>query len=232
MTKQALVVGGTSGIGRELARTLAERGDDVLIYGRDTARAEAIATELGGRVRGAALDLAEPHDISEALADVGEVRHLVLTAIERDENTVRDYDIERALRLVTLKLVGYSEVVHVLADRLAADASVLLFGGLAKERPYAGSTTVTTVNGGITGLVRTLATELAPVRVNGIHPGVVGDSPAWRDKPAEVLDALRVRTPTGRLATMEDVVDASLFLLENPSMNGADLFVDGGWVIL
>ena len=229
---QALVVGGTSGIERELARTLANRGDDVLITGRDAARAEAIAAELGGRVRGAALDLAEPHDITEALSELGEVRHLVLTAIERDENTVRDYDIERALRLVTLKLVGYSEVVHVLADRLAADASVLLFGGLAKERPYPGSTTVTTVNGGITGLVRTLATELAPVRVNGIHPGVVGDSPAWRDKPAEVLDALRARTPTGRLATMEDIVDASLFLLENPSMNGADLFVDGGWVIL
>ena len=55
----------------------------------------------------------------------------------------------------------------------------MLFGGLAKERPYPGSTTVTTVNGAVSAMVRTLALELAPVRVNAIHPGVVGDSPAW-----------------------------------------------------
>jgi hypothetical protein len=63
-----------------------------------------------------------------------------------------DYDVERAIRLVTIKLVGYTEVVHALETRLAADGSVLLFGGLAKERPYPGSTTVTTVNDAMVGL--------------------------------------------------------------------------------
>lgn len=232
MTQETIVVGGTSGIGLELARTLAARGDNVVITGRDSARAQAVAAELDGTARGIALDLTRPQEIAGALADVEDVRHVVLMAIERDENTVRDYNVERALRLVTLKLVGYSEVVHVLAERLADDGSVLIFGGLAKERPYPGSTTITTVNGGVTGLVRTMAVELAPIRVNAIHPGVVGDSPAWRDKPAEVLDGIRARTPTGRLVTMDDVVGASIFLLDNPSMNGADLFVDGGWVIL
>jgi NAD(P)-dependent dehydrogenase (short-subunit alcohol dehydrogenase family) len=232
MTQETIVVGGTSGIGLELARRLAARGDNVVITGRDSARAQAVAAELDGTARGIALDLTRPQEIAGALGDVEDVRHIVLMAIERDENTVRDYNVERALRLVTLKLVGYSEVVHVLAERLADDGSVLIFGGLAKERPYPGSTTITTVNGGVTGLVRTMAVELAPIRVNAIHPGVVGDSPAWRDKPAEVLDGIRARTPTGRLVTMEDVVGASIFLLDNSSMNGADLFVDGGWVIL
>lgn len=232
MAAETLVVGGTSGIGRALAQTLADRSEAVAITGRDAARAQAVAREIGGATRGLALDLAQPHAIATALAGLAEVRHVVLTAIERDENTVRDYDVDRALRLVTLKLVGYSEVVHSLADRLSPDASVLLFGGLAKERPYPGSTTITTVNGGVTGLTRTMAVELAPVRVNAIHPGVVGDSPAWREKPPEVLEAIRARTPTGRLVTMQDVVDAAIFLLENPAMNGADLFVDGGWVLL
>ncbi len=87
--------------------------------------------------------------------------------------------MDRAIRLATLKLVGYTEVLHCLCTRMHDDTSVLLFGGLAKDRPYPGSTTVTSVNGAVTTMVRTLATELAPVRVNALHPGVVGDSPAW-----------------------------------------------------
>ena len=129
------------------------------------------------------------------------------------------------MRLATMKLVGYTEVIHALAPRLATDAAIVLFGGLAKERPYPGSTTVTTVNGAVSSMVRTLALELAPVRVNAIHPGVVGDSPAWSGKPAAVLDALVSRTPCGRLASMEDVAHATLFLLDNQSVNGVNLDV-------
>ena len=130
---------------------------------------------------------------------MGAVDRLVLAAIERDQNTVADYDLARAIRLVTLKLVGYTEVVHALSSRLTAEASILLFGGQALRRPYPGSTTITTVNGGVEGLVRTLAVQLAPIRVNGIHPGVVGDTPEWADKPEAMLDAIRARTPLGRL---------------------------------
>ena len=122
--------------------------------------------------------------IAAALADVGPVHHLVLAAIDRDDNSVAEYDIARAIRLVTLKLVGYTEVVHTLLGRLRRDASIVLFGGMAKERPYPGSTTVTTINGGVVGLTRTLVEELRPRRVNSIHPGIVGDSPYWVEKPA------------------------------------------------
>jgi NAD(P)-dependent dehydrogenase (short-subunit alcohol dehydrogenase family) len=173
-------------------------------------------------------DLAQPETIAAALADVGPIRRLALVAIERDQNTARDYDIARALYLVTLKLVGYTEVVHQLADRLTPDASVLLFGGMAKERPYPGSTTVTTVNGGVVGLTRTLVEELRPIRVNSIHPGVVGDSPFWVEKTA-AIERYSSETPIGRLATMAEIVDASRFLLENTAVNGVDLIVDGGW---
>ena len=49
-----------------------------------------------------------------------------------------------------MKLVGYTEVIHVLLPRLRDDSSILIYGGLARDRPYPGSTTVTTVNGGVT----------------------------------------------------------------------------------
>ena len=232
MSSTVVVVGGTRGLGREVAQSYADLGRDVVVTGRDQASAEACAAEIGGSTRGVALDLAEPETIADGLADIGEVQYLVLAAIERDANTVRAYDIAAALRLVTLKLVGYTEVIHALLPRLAAESAILIFGGLARDRPYPGSTTVTTVNGGVTGLVRTLVIELAPTRVNALHPAIVGDSPQWRDMPPERFEALVQRTPTGRLVTMAEVVEASRFLLENRAINGINLPVDGGWLCM
>jgi NAD(P)-dependent dehydrogenase (short-subunit alcohol dehydrogenase family) len=232
MAGAVVVVGGTRGLGRELAQFYADRGRSVVITGRDAAGAEACAAEIGGATRGIALDLAEPQTIAERLGDVGDVEFLVLAAIERDTNRVADYDIAAAIRLVTLKVVGYTEVVHALLPRMGDDAAVLIYGGLARDRPYPGSTTVTSVNGAVTGLVRTLVIELAPRRVNALHPAIVGDSPQWRDMPAEQFQGFVARTPIGRLVTMAEVVDASRFLLENGAMNGINLPVDGGWLCM
>ena len=228
-----VIVGGTSGIGLGLAQAYAARDRDAPATGRTDTRCEEVASGIAGpgSVYWHALDLAEPESIASCLADVGPVDRLVLAAIERDQNAVADYDLGRALRLVTLKLVGYTEVVHVLAPRFTPGASILLFGGQALRRPYPGSTTITTVNGGVEGLVRTLAVQLAPVRVNAIHPGIVGDTPEWAGKPPEVLENVRVRTPIGRLVTTAEVVDACVFLLENGAVNGVNLELDGGWML-
>ena len=185
--RSVVVVGGTRGLGREVAQFYADRGRDVVITGRDAAVAETCAAEIGGSTRGIGLDLAEPQTVADRLADIGDVEYLVLAAIERDSNSVKDYDIAAALRLVTLKLVGYTEVIHALLPRLADDSAILMFGGLARDRPYPGSTTVTTVNGAVTSLVRTLVIELAPRRVNALHPAIVGDSPQWRTCPPSAL---------------------------------------------
>ncbi len=225
-----VVIGGTSGLGRAVAAYYAGRGAEVVLSSRDPDRAKAIATEVGAR--GIALDLERPGDLAAALADVGAVRHLVLAAIDRDENRVKEYDIAQAMKLVTLKLVGYTETIHTLLPRMDPSGSIVVFGGQARNRPYAGSTTVSTVNGGVDGMVHTLAVELAPIRVNALHPGIVGDSPYWSARPAAVLDAIAARTPTGRLATMADIVGAVVFLLENNSVNGQSLSVDGGWLLL
>jgi NAD(P)-dependent dehydrogenase (short-subunit alcohol dehydrogenase family) len=226
-----VVVGGTAGLGHEIARHYAERGREVVLTGRDAEHAAKVAAELGPSARGIGFDLTRPASIAGALADVGPVEYLVLAAINRDENTVAGYDHTIALPLVTLKLVGYTEVVHALLPRISPDGSVVIFGGLAKDRPYPGSVTVSSVNGAVMGMVTVLATEIAPIRVNAIHPGIVGDSPYWTVKPPAVLDAVRARTPTGRLVTMADIVHAVVFLLENRSVNAHNLAVDGGTLL-
>jgi NAD(P)-dependent dehydrogenase (short-subunit alcohol dehydrogenase family) len=224
----SMIVGGSSGLGYAIALRLAERGDEVIITSRDQARADAAAREIGPTARGLSLDLSQPNTIAAALADVPGIDALVITAIEQGTNSLREFDISEAIKSVTTKLVGYTETVRVLRDRFSPQASVVLFGGLAKERPYPGSTIVTASNGGITGLVKTLAVEIAPHRVNAVHPGVVDDSPKWRDTP----DHPHVpRTPIGRLVTMAEVVDATEFLLRNTGVNAHDLIVDGGLLV-
>ena len=188
MTDQTIVVvGGTSGIGLELAKDIVARGDRVVLTGRDEARAREVAASLGDRASGIALDISEPETIAGQLSGLGAVHGLVLAAIERDANTVRDYDVGRARRLVTLKLIGYTEVVHALLDRLEPSRAtgIVLFGGRAKDAPYPGSTTVSTINGGVEGLVASLALELAPIRVNARAP--------WhhRRQPVLVVEAGR-----------------------------------------
>jgi NAD(P)-dependent dehydrogenase (short-subunit alcohol dehydrogenase family) len=223
-----VVIGGTSGLGKEVARHYAGAGHEVILSGRDSARSRSIAEEIGGNSTGIALDLTRPKELAGALSGVGSVKYLVLAAIDRDNNTVKDYNIDSAIGLVISKLVGYSEVIHTLSDRLSEDSAIVLFGGQARERPYPGSTTVTTINGGVTSMVKTLAIQLAPTRVNAIHPGIVGDSPYWSGKN---VDGVIARTPGGRLVKMEDITGAVVFLLENRGTNGVNLNVDGGWML-
>lgn len=229
-----VVVGGTSGIGLEIAKDCLARGEKVVITGRDLGRTQEIARGLGEGAIGVALDISEPHSIADQLAGIDRVDGLVLAAIERDANSIRDYDIDRAVRLVTLKLVGYSATVRALLDRMAptVDTGIVLFGGRAKDLPYPGSTTVSSINGGVTGLINTLALELAPIRVNAIHPGIIGDSPFWASKPEGVLQQYEQHTPGGKLATMADVVDATQFLLRNRGVSAVNLPVDRGTVLM
>ena len=175
----SLVIGGASeGVGGVLARKFAGRGDNVIVTSRDSSRAEAAAKEIGGVTRGLAIDLSQPATIAAALETVTEVDNVVITAMESVPVTLADFRIDDAVRSVTIKLVGYAEAVRVLRDRFRPGASVVLFGGLAKERPYPGSTMVTTFNAGLTGLVKTLAAEIAPHQVNAVHPASSGTAPS------------------------------------------------------
>lgn len=232
--KSVVIIGATQGTGRALAAEYAGRGDDVVITGRSAERAARVAGELAkeapGTVTGLALDLTRPAEIGERLASVERVDRVAIVGMVRDRNTIAAYDVAKASELAVTKLVGYTAVIAALAPRLARDASIVLFGGMAKDTPYPGSTTVTAVNAAVSGLVRTMAVELAPVRVNSIHPGMIADSPYWdgNASAAELLERFRKQTLTGQLGSVSNTVDACVFLLENPLANSIDLPLDGG----
>ena len=135
--KTIVVIGGTSGIGLEIAKDVVARGDKVVLSGRDLARAQEVAASIGENATGVAVDLSEPHTIRDGLKDVGTVNGLVLVAIERDANTVRDYDIDRATRLVE-QLLTLSRLEAGAAPQLGQlDLAALVRSVLAEQAIHA-----------------------------------------------------------------------------------------------
>jgi NAD(P)-dependent dehydrogenase (short-subunit alcohol dehydrogenase family) len=224
------IVGGASGIGLSVAKACVALGASVTVTGRDADRGARAAETIGAQfVR---LELLESGSIASALQGSTPIDHLVLTPVYPGNQNIREFDAEEAMRAVQVKLVAFPQVVHAALPRLKPTSSITLFGGLAKANPYPGSTMVSIANGGLLGMARTLAVELAPVRVNGISPGLVEDSPRWQARIAAgagaAVEAFKSRTPSRRLATVDDIVHGVMFLMDNRAANGIDLELDGG----
>jgi NAD(P)-dependent dehydrogenase (short-subunit alcohol dehydrogenase family) len=226
------VVGGASGIGFSVAKACAALGASVTVTGRDPDRGAQAAASIGAGGRFVRLELLESDSIQRALEGATAIDHLVLTPVYPGNQSIREFDAEEAMRAVRVKLVAFPQVVHAALPRLKPTSSITLFGGLAKANPYPGSTMVSIANGGLLGMARTLAVELAPIRVNGISPGLVEDSPRWQARIAAgagaAVEAFKSRTPSRRLATVDDIVHGVLFLMDNRAANGIDLELDGG----
>ncbi len=231
-----VVVGGTSGLGFSIAKAADALGAKVAIAGRGRERAAEIARSISPRVAGLDIDLEDSSSIDQALAGGEAIDHLVLTPIYGGAHSIKEFKAEEAARAARIKIVAFAEVVSKALPRLKPTSSIVLFGGAAKARPYPGGTMVTIVNGAIVGMARTLAVELAPIRVNGISPGLVEDSPRWRKRVQEgagpAVEAIRSRTPTRRLPTTEDIVHDVFFLMDNRAANGIDLELDGGILLV
>jgi NAD(P)-dependent dehydrogenase (short-subunit alcohol dehydrogenase family) len=123
--------------------------------------------------------------------------------------------------------------VHTALPHLATDAAIVLMSGAASVRPL-GNPAYSACNAAIEGLARALAVELRPIRVNCLSPGTI-DSELWRNRDAAVrepvFDGWRALNLTGEVGTVDDAVDAALFLLDNGNMNGSTLYNDGGYTM-
>jgi NAD(P)-dependent dehydrogenase (short-subunit alcohol dehydrogenase family) len=230
------ILGGTSGLGLSVARSAAALGCRVTIAGRGHERAAEIAKSIGPTVTGVEVDLEDSGSIHAAMATGDPIDHLVITPVSAGEISIKAFNVADATRFVRVKILGYAEVVSEALPRLKPTSSIVLFGGAAKARPYPGGTMVSTANGAIVAMTRTLAVELAPIRVNGISPGLVRDSPRWERRISQgagpMVDAVAARTPGRRLPMTEDIVHAVFFLTDNRAVNGIDLEIDAGGLLV
>jgi NAD(P)-dependent dehydrogenase (short-subunit alcohol dehydrogenase family) len=217
---RVVVIGGSSGIGLATARLCADKGWDVVVASRDPRRADVEAEKVE-------LDVTDAAASRELFGRLGPVDHLVSTTVARAGGPVKELDLGAARHAFETKLWG------PLAAIQAADVreSIVLTSGAAAWAPMRGGAATAAVNGAVEALVRTLAVELAPVRVNAVCPGIV-DTPTWAGMEAEqreaMFDRLRAALPAGRIGTAEDLAHAIWLLLTNGFVTGTVLGVDGG----
>lgn len=231
--KCVVVAGGSSGMGLALVERLATDGAVVTVLGRNAERLSAVHEKLGDNVETLVCDITDEDQVAAAFAGMGEIDHIVTTAAEIEGAYRLLPDIERAAaqRVVESKFYGPLFLAKHGAPKLRANGSITYTSGIAAYRPSARGSVVAAVNAALEGLVRALAVELAPIRINAVSPGWV-DTPIWSFVAGEAKDAtlraMAERLPVGRVGAPEDIAGAILFLMENSFTTGSVLHVEGG----
>lgn len=229
-SRRIVITGGATGIGLATARLAAARGAEVVLMGRTEPKLKAAVESIGKAASYRWLDVADAKAVTEVFGSLGEFDHLVTCAAgitigafaELDERAVRDFH--------EVKFWGQYRCIRAALPHLSREGSITLLSGYLYRKPTPGFSAFAAVNGAIEALVKVLAIELAPVRINALAPGQID---TLRDIIGEEANRGRIaaaaaKLPVGRIGTPEDAAHAALFLMENGFVTGSTLDVDGG----
>ncbi|MGH2872970.1 MAG: SDR family oxidoreductase [Solirubrobacteraceae bacterium] len=228
--KSVLIIGRPSGIAGAIVTAVREVGARVVIAGRDKALLQAaygeepsITTEI--------VDLTDEASIVALAQRLGTVDHIVSTASARARGLLADLDRD-ALRLsFDTKVIGPLMLAKHFAPHMSRHGSIVIFAGVASAKIAAGTMGVAITNGSAEVLARSLALELAPIRVNAISPGVI-DTGAWdafgQQGKADYFARISDSNPAGRIGTAQDIANGVIFALTNTFLTGTTLHIDGG----
>ncbi|MDB5604618.1 MAG: short chain dehydrogenase [Bradyrhizobium sp.] len=228
--KKVVVVGGSSGIGLSTAELAKREGAEVIIASRNADRLNAVAKKLDAIAIPA--DVTSDESVAGLFRSCGPVDHVVVTAAQLRSGPFKTVAMEDVRATMEGKFWGAWRVARS-AD-IRPGGSLTLVSGYLSIRPRPNSAIVGAANGAIESLARSLALELAPVRVNAVSPGII-DTPIRAAMPEAARLDMLARTaaalPVGRVGLGEDIARQILAFMTIGFATGSIVYIDGGALI-
>ena len=226
--QDVLVVGGSSGIGLATAKAFAAAGARVTIASRSAEKLEAALKELGGEAKSQVLDTGDAKAVEQFLS-AHTWNHVVVSAAKTPSGPVRQLSLDDAHKAMESKFWGAYRVAR--AARIEDGGSLTIVSGFLSVRPSATSVLQGAINSALESLVRGMALEFSPVRVNAVSPGMIR-TPLWHGMDAEKREAMFAavaeKLPAKRAGEPEDIANAILYAAATPFTTGSTITVDGG----
>lgn len=230
--KTVVVLGGSSGIGLATAMASKAEGANVVITGRSQQRLDTARAEIGGEVRAIALDVADEAGMRAMFEGLPKLDHIFVSAATVTLGGGLAPDTEKLRPGMDTRFWGSIYAAKYGAPKMAGHGSITFCSGTSAWRPIPGSGGVGAAScGAIEALARSLAVDLAPIRINAVAPGLI-DTPLIANvmgaNAAAIMEREAKRLPVGRVGRGEDIAEAVLFLMKNGFTTGITLTVDGG----
>ena len=234
--KKVVLLGGSSGIGFATAKAAAQEGAQVIIISGNQQRIDRALANLPASSLGYAVDLNNEENIKNLFESIGAFNHLVYTAGENlSLNLIAKTDIAQARSFFNLRYWGAFTAIKYASPFINAGGSICLTSGTANARPGSGWSLASSICGAVEGLVRAMAVELAPIRVNSVVPGVIQtalwDSMSETDREG-FFKTMEQALLLKRIGQAEDVALAFIYLMKQQFGTGQNIMIDGGTVLV
>jgi NAD(P)-dependent dehydrogenase (short-subunit alcohol dehydrogenase family) len=229
--KTIIVVGGSSGMGLAVAKFANELGANVTLTSRDLNKAKTVASTIGEKVSGLALDIDDEAAVNSFFSAFSSIDHVYVAAGSTKLGGLTDGVLEENMKVFNTRLLGSLRVVRATVNKINPLGSYVFTGGVSTDRPIAGAWVSGLGTASAEQLARVLVLEYPTIRFNAVSPGYT-DTPMWDgimgENKKEILEQVATTIPVKKIASSEEVASAVLFLMSNPSITGEIIHIDGG----
>jgi NAD(P)-dependent dehydrogenase (short-subunit alcohol dehydrogenase family) len=230
--QKIIVIGGGSGIGLAAAQALAAQGAEVTIAGRDKEKLQRAAAAAGVPLKIAAVDATSPAAVSALFESVGTFDHLVLTMSgSKGGGPIKRLTVDALRAGFEAKFFPQFIAAQQALPHLSKDGSITFVSAISARGSMPGTVGLAAINGAIEAMIRPMARELKPLRINAVSPGVI-ETPWWDALPADqrqaLLDSSAKMTLVGRNGQAHEVAAAIVYLVTTGFVTGTVLEIDGG----